>query len=124
MNKYLLTGVLFAASNVLGMVSSIDINSVDRNGNSPLHLVVVRAKNKNEVISLLNHGADINQKNREGDFPTKMAFMCDKFKLVEYLIKHGANINQQDRHGNTLLHLASLENNEKMLKYLITPIMD
>lgn len=121
----------------------ISINAQDKNGNAPLHLAIVKANNdrnsvkdskkeefcrvqKNrdgdiasEIKSLIEQGANVNQKNKEGDFPTKIAFMCGKQNVVKYLLEKGADINQQDRHGHTLLHLAALEDNEEMISYLL-----
>lgn len=185
MNKcYLFAGLVFASSDVLGMLVDTafdlninekrcicevnnetinpnkkrsitqklageffvknNINMPDKNGNAPLHLAIVQAKNKvrnsvedsenqrdsanqkdknenvpSEIKSLIEQGADINQKNKDGDFPTKIAFMCDKQNIVKYLLEKGADINQQDRHGHTLLHLATLEDNEEMITYLV-----
>lgn len=123
--------------------TKISINAQDKNGNTPLHLAIVKANNdgnsakdsekqwfsgvqKNrdsdipsEIKSLIERGANVNQKNEEGDFPTKIAFMCGKQNIVKYLLEKGADINQQDRHGHTLLHLAALEDNEEMIFYLV-----
>jgi len=99
---------------------SEEVNRPDANGNTQMHLAVMRAKkDKRLVEDLIKQGADINQRNKEKDFPLKMAYMCSNKELVKYLIKHGADINQQDRYGNTLLHLATLENDEKMMTYFV-----
>ena len=185
MNKcFLFAGLLFASSNVLGMlvgttynlnangkreihqvdicgtigpnkklsvspklVCAVDkfhvknsVNAPDRNGNAPLHLAIVRAKNSvensekqndvanqksdnknvlSEIEALIKQGANVNQKNRDGDSPSKIAFMCGKQNVVKYLLKNGADINQKDRHGNALLHLAAMEDNEEMITYLL-----
>ena len=114
------------------------VNTQDKNGNALLHHAIVKANKKNsaknlkkqavnqknedvlaEIKSLIEQGANINQKNNEGDFPAKIAFMCGKQDIVKYLLEKGADINQQDRHGNALLHLASLEDNEEMITYLV-----
>lgn len=119
------------------------INTQDKNGNALLHRAIVKANNggnlakdskkqrtngvqkneygdiSSEIKSLIEQGANLNQKNKEGDFPTKIAFMCGKQNIVKYLLEKGADVNQQDRHGHTLLHLAALEDNEGMITYLV-----
>jgi len=72
-----------------------------------------------EIESLIKRGVNINQTNKEGDSPAKIAFMCGKLSVVKYLLEKGANIHQKDRHGNTLLHLAALEDDEEMITYLV-----
>lgn len=144
MNKYLLASMLFVSSDVFGMTEIVSypndngkrnlhyqtrnkrvknsVNDIDMNGNAALHLEIVKTKIDNvssEIKSLIKQGADVNQPNREGDSPAKLAFMRNNQDLVKYLIDCGANINQSDRHGHTLLHLAALENNEKMMIHFI-----
>ncbi|MBO4405944.1 MAG: ankyrin repeat domain-containing protein [Alphaproteobacteria bacterium] len=120
-----------------------NINAQDENGNAPLHHAIVKANNdensakgekkqgvdgvqksidgdiSSEIKSLIEQGANVNQKNNEGDFPTKIAFMCGRQNIVKYLLEKGADINQQDKHGHALLHLAALEDNEEMITYLV-----
>lgn len=144
MNKYLLASMLFVSSDVFGMTEIVSypndngkrnlhyqtynkrvknsVNDIDMNGNAALHLEIVKTKIDNvssEIKSLIKQGADVNQPNREGDSPAKLAFMRNNQDLVKYLIDCGANINQSDRHGHTLLHLAALENNEQMMIHFI-----
>ena len=144
MYKYLLASMLFVSSDIFGMTEIASypndngkrnlhyqtynkrvknsVNDIDMNGNAALHLEIVKTKIDNvssEIKSLIKQGADVNQPNREGDSPAKLAFMRNNQDLVKYLIEKRAYINQQDRHGHTLLLLAALENNEEMMIFFI-----
>ncbi|XP_064540109.1 protein phosphatase 1 regulatory subunit 12B isoform X12 [Drosophila montana] len=59
---------------------------------------------KEEVVQLLNQGADINTANVDGLTALHQACIDDKLDMVEFLIEHGADINRQDNEGWTPLH--------------------
>ncbi|XP_030081537.1 protein phosphatase 1 regulatory subunit 12A isoform X9 [Drosophila hydei] len=59
---------------------------------------------KEEVVQLLDQGADINTANVDGLTALHQACIDDKLEMVEFLIEHGADINRQDNEGWTPLH--------------------
>ncbi|XP_017862759.1 PREDICTED: protein phosphatase 1 regulatory subunit 12C isoform X13 [Drosophila arizonae] len=59
---------------------------------------------KEEVVQLLEQGADINTANVDGLTALHQACIDDKLDMVEFLIEHGADINRQDNEGWTPLH--------------------
>ncbi|XP_017956785.1 protein phosphatase 1 regulatory subunit 12A isoform X12 [Drosophila navojoa] len=59
---------------------------------------------KEEVLQLLEQGADINTANVDGLTALHQACIDDKLDMVEFLIEHGADINRQDNEGWTPLH--------------------
>jgi len=45
---------------------------------------------------LIEHGANVNQKNEKGSTPLCLACYNGNENIVKYLVKHGANINQRN----------------------------
>lgn len=94
------------------------LNSYDR---TPLHSACLYYKA--EIVSLLlDHGADVNKKNKFGKW-TALHAACEAnaFEIVELLLKHGALVDIKNRYGATPLHTAC-ENDyphaaELLLKY-------
>ncbi|KAH8379128.1 hypothetical protein KR009_003201 [Drosophila setifemur] len=59
---------------------------------------------KDEVIQLLDQGADINTANVDGLTALHQACIDDNLDMVEFLVERGADINRQDNEGWTPLH--------------------
>lgn len=91
------------------------INNQDYLGNTLLYYAVTKCKEK--AISLINKGANINIKNKEGESPFSQAIKYGDKDLVNYMIIKGGNINDKVK-GKTLLHYAMKrvinENGEKI----------
>ena len=62
--------------------------------------------NKETVEVLISHGANINEKNKNGIAALHVAAMYNNKETVEVLISHGANINEKNKDGITALHLS------------------
>jgi hypothetical protein len=56
--------------------------------------------------SLLEDGANVNEKNRVGNTPLHLAIINDSPDMVSLLLEYGANVNEKNNSGNTPLHLA------------------
>lgn len=61
----------------------------------------------NQVISLIDSGADINEKNSEQGTPLSYAIGSGFFEQASILIDNGADIKVLDKQGWTLLHMLS-----------------
>ena len=69
---------------------------------------------------LLEHGADPNAKNIEGNKPLMIATQKDHYETAELLIEHGANIDDHENlFGNVPLHFAVSLGHMRILKLLI-----
>ena len=64
---------------------------------------------------LINHGANVNEKDKDGSTPLHLAAWNGKLECCEFLINHGVNVNEKDSDGNTPLHLAACEWTIRML---------
>eukprot|EP00656_Telonema_subtile_P056503 TRINITY_DN9039_c0_g1_i5.p1 TRINITY_DN9039_c0_g1~~TRINITY_DN9039_c0_g1_i5.p1 ORF type:complete len:321 (-),score=83.97 TRINITY_DN9039_c0_g1_i5:160-1122(-) len=106
------------------LAEGVDINSVDRYGNTALHY---NYEFPEVVCWLLDHGADINARNK--DMWTALHLACDdyndKYNAALMLVEHGADPNAQGTRGRTPLHLAcykhmkSGQSRAQMIKMLL-----
>ncbi|XP_008215272.1 putative ankyrin repeat protein RF_0381 [Nasonia vitripennis] len=109
-----------------------DVNAVDANGDTILHLLVVQRDGfvcKKIAELLLKYGADVNVANVNGDTPLhtligengRLDTSCN-LELVVYLLEHGADVNAVNAKGETPLHLAVRNESfstEKLIEYLL-----
>ena len=88
-----------------------DVNKRDRANETPLHLAMRRNRFM-LVKTLLEHGADFNVQNNEGQTFFHMLSECYLWSegrirnLVPWLLNRGAEVNKQDNANETPLHLA------------------
>ncbi|XP_015042692.2 protein phosphatase 1 regulatory subunit 12A isoform X2 [Drosophila pseudoobscura] len=74
---------------------------------------------KDEVIQLLDQGADINTANVDGLTALHQACIDDNLHMVEFLVKRGADINRQDNEGWTPLHATASCGFVSIARYLV-----
>lgn len=73
---------------------------------TPLTLAVSN-KNALDIARLLvQHGANVNKPDGEGDLPLHMAIFSNKDHLVDFFIQQHANVNKKDGHNRTPLYQA------------------
>ncbi|NWV86536.1 MYPT1 phosphatase, partial [Dasyornis broadbenti] len=87
--------------------------------------VVKRKKTKvngdtEEVLRLLERGADINYANVDGLTALHQACIDDNVDMVKFLVENGANINQPDNEGWIPLHAAASCGYLDIAEYLIS----
>jgi ankyrin repeat protein len=90
-------------------------------GNSawtPLHNVVSN-RYPDLVKVLLDHGAQVNARDKYGHTPLMRAAGIGNVELAELLLQRGANVDLASRQGWTALHVASGEDAVGMIKYLV-----
>ena len=83
-----------------------------RNSNNPNHLSrslinAIREGNLKRTRSLLNEGADPNQRREDGGTPLSTAGFHGEIEIVKLLLKRGAKISRPNTDGNTPLHVAA-----------------
>ncbi len=124
------------------LVNGADINAKNNEGQAPVDIAISR--NRKEIVelliakgadislhvasrfgdldvvkSLIEKGADINEKDTSGRTALHYAVEGGHKDVVELLIANGADVNVKDKDGNTPGHVALGETNEAVLDLLI-----
>jgi ankyrin repeat protein len=71
------------------------------------------------IVLLLDHGADINAKAKDGSTPLHLATKHSQSAAMKLLFARGGNLAAKDQEGNTPLHLAAELFTIDMLKVLV-----
>ncbi|MEG7523874.1 MAG: ankyrin repeat domain-containing protein [Chromatiales bacterium] len=89
----------------ISLASKVELNTIDKNGNAPLHIA---SKNGHNTIVkiLIDKGADANLTNKNGDTPLNWALIKGNEDIAEFIIGKGADINGVNKHANPPLHKA------------------
>jgi ankyrin repeat protein len=96
----------------------ISINETDSNGNSPLHIAILKGE-KDYARSLIHQGADLNLKNNLELSPLHLAAFLNDDELVRRLLQKGAEIDIKGNSGYTPLHIVTELNHITMAKELL-----
>lgn len=147
-------GALHFVCSLLGSVEALDyflslgldVNSVDREGNSVLHhvfkglnglsgnswgdypdaVVDISRKQALELVArLVEHGANVNLVNNDGYHPIHLLACHDE--IFEFLIKHGADVNAKDNKGCSVAYMLgrySTEDHEDFFRHAIKLSLD
>jgi ankyrin repeat protein len=75
-----------------------------------------RSGNLELVKSLIEHGVNVNSKDKFEEPICKSG----NLELVKYLIDHSANVNVKDKWGENILHFAKENCNKEIVDYLIS----
>lgn len=100
----------------------VKINQVDDAGNTVLHYLA-RSKGQDniEIIeNLIELGANIEAKNKEGQTPLISAVLLGNVALVKELLAKGADVNAVDKDGNTPLIYATHLNNPEIIEAVLS----
>ena len=104
--------------------ANLNINQKFFNSKSTLLIKMAEFDNQEYLSYLINKGASVNEKNKDGYSSLMIAGQYKNLKNVSLLLKNGANVNEQNNLGDTTLHLALNEYKndflqEKIIKSLI-----
>ncbi|XP_077121481.1 protein phosphatase 1 regulatory subunit 12A isoform X1 [Ranitomeya variabilis] len=83
-------------------------------------LAACSSGDSDEVLKLLDRGADINYANVDGLTALHQACIDDNLEMVKFLVENGASINQPDNEGWIPLHAASSCGYLDIAEYLIS----
>ena len=96
-----------------------DINEVDEDGNTVLHLAAM-IDDPDLVTFFLIKGANTSLKNKLGETPIHVAIKNNSFKAASILAEHGNSLFSTDRNGISALQKGLQKDNE-YYKIFITP---
>lgn len=113
-----------AAMRVL-IAHGADVHAVDDplttgRGLTPLHLAA-RGGRAATAALLLDHGANVNAADSNGDTPLHIAVRSNDREMARFLLTRtpGANVDLANRNGDTPLHLAAWAGDVDMVKLLL-----
>eukprot|EP01132_Coremiostelium_polycephalum_P004253 gene4253-5323_t len=99
---------------------SDEINQIDTEGYTPLHVAVSTDCSDNMLIYLLKHPTiKVNVRNIDGNAP--LHYFCQRFhspecqKIAQLLFEKGAEVNAQNNNGETPLHKAIFNHSVRLL---------
>ncbi|KAH3762565.1 ankyrin 2,3/unc44 [Pelomyxa schiedti] len=104
---------------VLLSTSSIDLNTKNNEGKTPLYTAAWRG-NVISVRSLIGGGANVNIKNKDGWSPMHAACGNGHLEVVKELVTAHAEVNVQDNQGTTPLYHACDNMKVAVAEYLLT----
>jgi ankyrin repeat protein len=88
-----------------------DANAEDIHGMTPLLLLSASQIHDDDALDLvwplLEHGAELNKRNKDKQSPLHLAMVTDWFQLARVLLDRGADAGTEDVHGKTPLHILS-----------------
>lgn len=99
-----------------------ELNAVvaGQNLDSALHILCRTSKGKAALLNkLIDMGAALDAKNKNGLTPLQEAALCDRTSAVEVLLTRGANKEATDNEGRTALHLACSMNRQRVAEFLL-----
>ena len=82
-----------------------DVNQVEHDGDRPIHVACIRG-NLEDVVALLEGGADVNAAGDLGYTPLHHAAGDGNLEITNVLLGHGADVDAKNEFGETPVDLA------------------
>uniref|UniRef100_A0A182WCR4 phospholipase A2 n=1 Tax=Anopheles minimus TaxID=112268 RepID=A0A182WCR4_9DIPT len=98
-----------------------DVNLVNFNGQTPLHVMVARDRLEC-VVALLAHDAEIDVVDNSGNTPLHIAVEKKLIPIVQCLVVFGADFNKPNKDGKTPRHMVGKDDNgskDSMILYIL-----
>ncbi|KAJ3113861.1 hypothetical protein HK100_001866 [Physocladia obscura] len=96
-------------------------NQANKDGQTTLHLWVDSATvNSNEICGILDLGANVNARDKHGNYPlTLAASNKSEIQVLKMLVERGAEINVKNQQKKTALQLALAQNDIQKAEFLL-----
>lgn len=98
---------------------NVDIKHRDNNGNTVLLLHADRHCNKGVIKELIRAGADINEKNKNGDTALHFALINGNVEVARFLVKKGADYQAVNNKGKSPMEIAAEKGYEAVLELMM-----
>jgi predicted nucleotide-binding protein len=122
LNYFAGMGMIESVNRML-LIKGIEIESKDKNGNTPLMNAALRGHV--EICKLLlDHGAKIESKDDDGFTPLHFACHNGHLSVISLLIDRGADVEASDIDGWRPLYIAALKGHLEIVKALIARHVD
>ncbi|KAI0425464.1 ankyrin repeat-containing domain protein [Xylaria sp. FL1042] len=96
------------------------INSMTRDKETPLHLLLWREKVPTDLLTaFLDHGSSVNEDDYYSRRPLQLASVWGELKCLEILLRDTELVDDDDDFGDTSLHFAALHGHVKCVDLLI-----
>lgn len=121
---------IFASQGARGVSNGIEVykflesvglkpNTVSKNGTTPLHALASRSKDMEVISYFLDHGANVTQKDAEGNTPFMNAAGRNTLEIVTLLFKDVQDINETNKKGESVLSMAVANNSPEIVAFLL-----
>ena len=104
----------------LFVMEGYNINSQDIFGRALLHYVISELRQSSLVQFLVNKGADLNIKDKNGVTPLHLACSWNNTANLKEVIRSGCAIDAEDKNGATIFHYTVFYNSASSLAHLLT----
>ena len=102
-----------------------NVNSLNTNGRSPLHIACSDSNISSEIIELLlAQNPNLGLRNKCGETALHLAVESRQKRLVECLLAQGARVDLKDVFGNTPLHTAAINSLPDIASKLLKVTVD
>lgn len=95
-----------------------DVNQIGNFGNQPIHVAAVRG-NAEELLALLESGANVNAVGELGNTPLHEAVGQSHTEIVRLLLQYGASRDLKNEFDQTALDIALMKNKDVVSEILI-----
>lgn len=96
----------------------IDPKMVTTSGSTPLHIITSRKADVEIVEFFISNGANVDQKDQDGNTPFLNACKRNEAEVINLLLKNTKNPNDKNNKGQTALMLAAESNNSQIIELL------
>ena len=105
------------------LMSHVDLQAVDPNGNTPAHVAVQYGLVK-EIENLKSRGADLNRRNKRGLTPLGLAIVTFNFSTIKYLLENGACLDTKPVYWGEYTPVKALIFRTNRIKFLPEKIVE